>query len=66
LVDEMPKKKNANQTARSQRNYSVSVEKVTAKWPSSTMEGNTLTDLSFTAEPGQLISIVGQVGSGKV
>ena len=50
-----------------QKKCLVNLEKVTAKWTSSsTVEGNTLTNLSFTVLPGELRAIVGQVGSGKV
>jgi len=62
----MAKQKNINSTAEAQSNFSVDLEKVTAKWPSSTVVGNTLTNLSFTVLPGELMAIVGQVGSGKV
>ena len=61
MLDEMSKKN--NQTRR--KNCIVDLDKVTAKWPSAT-EGNTLTNLSFTVRPGQVMAIVGQVGSGKV
>jgi len=57
----MEKKK--TQTRR--KNVVVSFDKVTAKWPSAT-EGNTLTNLSFNVQPGQVMAVVGQVGSGKV
>lgn len=49
-------------------------KKATVKWPSTISddkepkedEGNTLTDISFTANPGQITAVIGQVGSGKV
>ena len=45
----------------------VDLKQVTVKWPAATEgEGNTLTDISFTAQAGQILAVVGQVGSGKV
>ena len=45
----------------------VDLKQVTVKWPAATEgEGNTLTDISFTARAGQVLAVVGQVGSGKV
>ena len=61
LLDEMEKKKTQTRI----KNVVVSFDKVTAKWPSAT-EGNTLTNLSFNVQPGQVMAVVGQVGSGKV
>ena len=47
----------------------VEVDQLTVKWPSieeEETEGNTLTDVSLTVRPGQLLIVVGQVGAGKV
>lgn len=49
----------------------IDCNKATVKWPSTSTddkedEGNTLTDVSFTVKPGQLMAVIGQVGSGKV
>jgi len=62
LLDEIPKK--SNQTTKGKKSL-VDLDRVTAKWPSAT-EGNTLSNLSFTVRPGQVMAVVGQVGSGKV
>ncbi len=40
---------------------------ITVKWPAAgESEGNTLEEVSFTVLPGQVLAVVGQVGSGKV
>ena len=45
----------------------IDVNQLTVKWPAAgETEDNTLTDLTFTVRPGQLLAIVGQVGAGKV
>ena len=45
----------------------IDVNQLTVKWPAAAeTEDNTLTDLSFTVRPGQLLAVVGQVGAGKV
>ena len=47
----------------------VEVDQLTVKWPSieeEETEGNTLTNISLTVRPGQLLIVVGQVGAGKV
>ena len=59
----MPKK--SYQTTAKGENSLIELDRVTAKWPSAT-EGNTLSNLSFTVRPGQVMAVVGQVGSGKV
>jgi len=62
LLDEMPKK--SNQTAEGKKSF-IELDRVTAKWPYVT-EGNTLSNVSFAVRPGQVMAVVGQVGSGKV
>ncbi|XP_017787048.1 PREDICTED: probable multidrug resistance-associated protein lethal(2)03659 isoform X2 [Nicrophorus vespilloides] len=42
----------------------VFVKNLTAKWTSGPGD-NTLQDVSFTVEPGQLVAIIGPVGAGK-
>ena len=47
----------------------IELNNVTVKWPahqSNESQQNTLENVSFTANSGQLIIVVGQVGSGKV
>jgi len=45
----------------------IDVNQLTVKWPAAgETEDNTLTDLTFTVRPGQLLAVVGQVGAGKV
>ena len=45
----------------------IECEHVTVKWPAAgESEGNTLTNVSFSVRPGQVLAVVGQVGSGKV
>lgn len=44
---------------------SLVVAGVTAKWSNAT-EDNTLTDVSFSVKAGELLAVVGPVGSGKV
>lgn len=44
----------------------VDLKQVTVKWPAaSEAEGNTLKDISLSVRPGQVLAVVGQVGSGK-
>ncbi|KAF7996689.1 hypothetical protein HCN44_002335 [Aphidius gifuensis] len=43
---------------------SVTIDKAHARWIAENSE-DTLSDLSMTVKPGQLIAVVGQVGSGK-
>ena len=46
---------------------SIIFDRVTVKWPAAgEQEDNTLTDISFTVQPGQILAVVGHVGSGKV
>lgn len=45
----------------------IDLNEVVVKWPSADeAEDNTLTDVSFSVKSGQLLAVVGQVGSGKV
>lgn len=45
----------------------IDCQNVTVKWPAAAeTEENTLTDVSFSVAPGQVLAVVGQVGSGKV
>lgn len=49
----------------------IKCKNATAKWPSASTDGqeddgNTLKDVSFVVKPGQLMAIIGHVGSGKV
>lgn len=45
----------------------IDVNQLTVKWPAAgDTEDNTLTDLTFTVRPGQLLAVIGQVGAGKV
>jgi len=49
----------------------IDCKNASVKWPSITIddkedEGNTLSDVSFTVKPGQLMAVIGQVGAGKV
>lgn len=45
----------------------VDLTEVTVKWPiADEQEGNTLKNISFGVKPGQVLAIVGHVGSGKV
>ena len=46
----------------------IDINCITAKCPSSAdeKENNTLTDVSITVDSGQLLTIVGHVGAGKV
>lgn len=47
--------------------YFVQVDNLSVKWPASGQtEDNTLTYLSSTIRPGQLLAVFGQVGAGKV
>ena len=43
----------------------VTMEKVTGKWKKDENE-DTLTNINLNSKPGQLIAIIGPVGSGKV
>ncbi len=46
----------------------IEFHNVNAKWPVTSVEHeeNTLTNISFQMMPGQFLSVVGQVGCGKV
>ena len=45
----------------------INLSGVTVKWPASDeQEEDTLKDISFRVKPGQVLAIVGHVGSGKV
>ncbi|KAG0716160.1 Multidrug resistance-associated protein 4 [Chionoecetes opilio] len=46
------------------KDCSLAAAGVTAKW-SNTTEDNTLTDVSFSVKAGELLAVVGPVGSGK-
>lgn len=48
----------------SARDCLIALECVVVKWPES--DQNTLSDVTFNAGPGQLLAVIGQVGSGKV
>ena len=41
---------------------------LTVRWPNSSKscQNNTLTDVTFKVQSGQVLAIIGQVGSGKV
>ena len=48
----------------------INCQQVTVKWPGTSKKGccheDVLVDISFTAQAGQTVAIVGEVGSGKV
>lgn len=45
----------------------IELDKVTVKWPTaSEQEKNTLSDVTLTVRPGQILAVVGPVGCGKV
>ena len=45
----------------------IELKQVTVKWPSAgEQEDYTLKDVSVTVRPGQILAVVGPVGSGKV
>lgn len=49
--------------------FGVEFKNLTATWPSAETgerTRNLLVDVTFSASPGQLVVLVGQVGSGKV
>lgn len=47
--------------------YVISLEKFSARWPgSSESNGNNLDEISFKVSKGELVAIIGPVGSGKV
>ena len=47
--------------------YIISLEKFTARWPgSSEANGNNLDEITFKVPKGELVAIIGPVGSGKV
>lgn len=52
------------ETVKSNKTLGVYLEGVTAKWNEASTE-NTLTNVSFVAKPGQLLAVIGPVGSGK-
>ena len=65
--------KSQKKTSEKQRDEFSSIEctNATVKWPSGSLankqdEGNVLTDVSFTVNPGQITAIIGKVGCGKV
>ena len=65
LLDEMVHDDNSERPSLNE--CKVNLKHVTVRWPAATEgEGNTLTDVSFTARAGQVLAVVGQVGSGKV
>ncbi len=45
--------------------YSIRIENLSAKW-NPNYDENTLTDINLKVKPGQLVAIIGHVGSGKV
>jgi len=66
LLDEVPEKP-AQEIRPKSENCSIIFDRVTVKWPAAgEQEDNTLTDISFTVQPGQILAVVGHVGSGKV
>ena len=45
----------------------IDVKSVTTDWPTEEeFDDHTLTNVSFTVGPGQILAVVGQTGSGKV
>lgn len=45
----------------------VELNQLTTKWPAAgEKEDDTLADISFNVRPGQVLAVIGQVGSGKV
>jgi len=64
--------KNQKETSEEQGgSSSIECTNATVKWSSQNTankqdEGSTLTDISFIVKPGEITSIIGQVGSGKV
>ncbi len=69
---ETPVSQNVANSRKSQlltsQNPVVELRKVSVKWPVASVdqEETTLTDVSLTVRNGQLLTIVGQIGSGKV
>lgn len=69
---ETPVNQNVANSRKSQlltsQNPAVELRKVSVKWPVASVdqEETTLTDVSLTVHTGQLLTIVGQIGSGKV
>ena len=71
LLDEVNGEENSSicSTSKSVNNWFIRVDHLTAQWPQPNAEKsteNTLTHLSFTVRPGQLLAVIGQVGAGKV
>lgn len=65
LLDEVGKLDSAERPPLS--DCGIDLNQVTVKWPAAAeSEENTLTDISFTVRPGQVLAVVGQVGAGKV
>ena len=65
LLDEMvtePCNKGGNPSSK------IELHKVSVKWPVALSENeeNTITNASFNIGPGQLLTVLGSVGSGKV
>ena len=54
----------ATKESTSQKDCVISLKGVSVKWPES--EQNTLNNISFNAEAGTLLAVIGHVGSGKV
>ncbi|GFS16304.1 multidrug resistance-associated protein 4 [Elysia marginata] len=46
-------------------NYGVDVTNLTAKWDGNSAISNTLEDISMAVRPGDLVAVIGPVGSGK-
>lgn len=46
----------------------IEFEKVSVKWPVALSENeeNSLTDISFKVRSGRLLTVIGQIGCGKV
>jgi len=75
LLDEVtniPDNASSDTTKPTFAEYRVDFENVSAKWPVNSTEiidndeDNQISDISFSVGPGKILTIVGQVGSGKV